>query len=99
MMQVLMMFAVPACATPSLSLHQNHFFDQLFNRLSDFSRIFPDIRSRADIFSKVMGFCISIRIEEMELVKLKLKHLGQIKNETHARELLEIELNCFFGWG
>jgi hemoglobin-like flavoprotein len=56
----------------------NHFFSQLFKRLNDFSRIFPDIRSRADIFSKVMAFCISIRVEEIDLVRCKLDHLGKM---------------------
>jgi hemoglobin-like flavoprotein len=60
------------------SYFYNHFFEQLFIRLADFARIFPDIKSRADIFSKVMAFCISIRVEELDLVKMKLWHLGQM---------------------
>jgi len=53
------------------------FFDQLFARLSDFARIFPNIKSRADIISHVMAMIVSIRVENLEFTKLRLTSLGE----------------------
>jgi hemoglobin-like flavoprotein len=73
------------------SYFYNVFFEQLFKRLDDFSRIFPSIKSRADIFSKVMAFCISISIEELDYVKVKLNHLGKLhKNIVNHPHLFGI---------
>jgi hemoglobin-like flavoprotein len=68
----------PSGKMSGASYFYNYFFTQLFSRLEDFSRIFPDIKSRADIFSKVMAFCISIRIEEIKLIEKRLEHLGHM---------------------
>lgn len=73
------------------SYFYNVFFEHLFNRLDDFSRIFPDVRARADIFSKVMAFCISISIEELDYVKVKMNHLGKLhKNIVNHPHLFGI---------
>lgn len=58
------------------SYFYNIFFEQLFIRFKEFERIFPSIKSRADIISKVMALCISIRVEELDMVKLRLRSLG-----------------------
>lgn len=52
------------------------FFDQLVIRFKDFERIFPTITSRADTISKVMALCTSIRVEEIDMVKFRLRSLG-----------------------
>lgn len=52
------------------------FFDQLIVRFQDFERIFPTIKARADIISKVMSLCTSIRVEDLDLYKTRLRSLG-----------------------
>lgn len=54
----------------------NVFFDQLILRFKDFERIFPTISSRADTISKVMALCTSVRVDELDLVKARLRSLG-----------------------
>ncbi len=55
----------------------NQFFDQLFARLRDFERIFPNIKARADIISHVMAMITSVRAENLDFMKLRLKALGK----------------------
>lgn len=56
----------------------NQFFDQLFARLRDFERIFPNIKARADIISHVMAMITSVRAENLDYLKLRLRALGKI---------------------
>ena len=56
----------------------NTFFEQLFIRYQEFENIFRDIKTRANIISKVLAFCVSIDIEQLHIAKTKLKFLGKI---------------------
>lgn len=59
-----------------MAFFYNTFFDQLFMRYQDFETIFSNVKARATVIGKVMSFCMSINIKELDIATTRLKHLG-----------------------
>lgn len=59
-----------------MTFFYNTFFDQLFMRYQDFETIFSNVKARATVIGKVMSFCMSISIKELDIATTRLKHLG-----------------------